>query len=37
MRTESDDRRSELIEHVSNVDDILGELFLGKFHLLNYI
>jgi len=30
MRTESEDRREELIEHVSNVDEILGEMFLGK-------
>ena len=30
MRTESEDRRLELIEHVSNVDEILGEMFLGK-------
>ncbi|KRX61711.1 Elongation factor G, mitochondrial [Trichinella sp. T9] len=28
MRAESQDRLFELIEHVSNVDDILGELFL---------
>ncbi|KRX81400.1 Elongation factor G, mitochondrial [Trichinella sp. T6] len=28
MRTESQDRLFELIEHVSNVDDILGDLFL---------
>jgi hypothetical protein len=30
MRTESEDRRLELIEHISNVDEILGEMFLGK-------
>ena len=30
MRTESEDRRQELIEHVSNVDEILGEMFLGE-------
>jgi len=30
MRTESEDKRQELIEHVSNVDEILGEMFLGK-------
>jgi elongation factor G len=30
MRSESEDRRQELIEHVSNVDDLLGEMFLGK-------
>jgi hypothetical protein len=30
MRSESEDRRQELIEHVSNVDEILGEIFLGK-------
>ncbi|KAB0790774.1 hypothetical protein PPYR_08543 [Photinus pyralis] len=28
MRAESDDRRSELIEHLSNVDDKLAELFM---------
>ncbi|GAB0093456.1 Elongation factor G, mitochondrial [Sergentomyia squamirostris] len=28
MRTESSDRRQELIEHLSNVDETLGELFL---------
>jgi hypothetical protein len=31
MRAESQDRRQELIEHVSNVDEILGEMFLGKY------
>lgn len=31
MRTECDDRRQELIENVSNVDEALGELFLGKY------
>lgn len=31
MRVESEERRQELIEHVSNVDDTLGELFLGIF------
>jgi elongation factor G len=31
MRSESEDRRQELIEHVSNVDEILGEMFLGKY------
>ena len=41
MRVESEEKRQELIEHVSNVDDILGELFLGNwidvfiFKLLN--
>jgi elongation factor G len=30
MRTESEDRRQELIEHVSNVDEILGEMFLEE-------
>jgi hypothetical protein len=30
MRTESEDRRQELIEYVSNVDEKLGEMFLGK-------
>jgi len=30
MRAESEDRRQELIESVSNVDEILGEIFLGK-------
>jgi len=30
MRVESEEKRQELIEHVSNVDDILGELFLGN-------
>ncbi|KAI4504310.1 hypothetical protein M0802_000781 [Mischocyttarus mexicanus] len=30
MRVEVDDRRSELIEHLSNVDDNLGELFLNE-------
>ena len=33
MRTESEDKRQELIEHVSNVDDVLGELFLGIYVL----
>lgn len=31
MRSESEERRQELIEHVSNVDEILGEMFLGKY------
>lgn len=31
MRSESHDRRQELIEHVSNVDEVLGEIFLGKY------
>jgi elongation factor G len=31
MRSESEDRRQELIEHVSNVDEILGDMFLGKY------
>lgn len=30
MRAEAIDRRQELIEHVSNVDDVLGELFLEE-------
>lgn len=30
MRTESTERRHELIEHLSNVDDILGEMFLEE-------
>uniref|UniRef100_A0A336KYM9 Elongation factor G, mitochondrial n=1 Tax=Culicoides sonorensis TaxID=179676 RepID=A0A336KYM9_CULSO len=30
MRTEADERRQELIEHVSNVDETLGELFLEE-------
>ena len=30
MRAETEDRRQELIENVSNVDEILGEIFLGK-------
>ncbi|XP_061393947.1 elongation factor G, mitochondrial [Musca vetustissima] len=30
MRTESDERRQELIEHLSNVDDTLGEMFLEE-------
>jgi len=30
MRVESEEKRQELIEHVSNVDDILGELFLEE-------
>lgn len=30
MRTESQERRQELIEHVSNADDILGEMFLEE-------
>lgn len=30
LRTMSEDFRQELIEHVSNVDDALGEMFLGK-------
>jgi elongation factor G len=29
MRAQVEDSRQELIEHVSNVDDTLGELFLG--------
>ena len=36
MRTESEDKRQELIEHVSNVDDILGEIFLGNY-LANFL
>lgn len=28
MRTEANEKRQELIEHVSNADDILGEIFL---------
>ncbi|XP_063245076.1 elongation factor G, mitochondrial [Bacillus rossius redtenbacheri] len=30
MRSECEDRRQELIEHVSNVDDVLGEMFLEE-------
>ena len=30
MRTEAKERRQELIEHVSNVDDTLGEIFLEE-------
>lgn len=30
MRAEAGDRRQELIEHVSNVDDVLGEMFLEE-------
>lgn len=30
MRTEASERRQELIEHVSNADDILGEIFLEE-------
>lgn len=30
MRTEAADRRQELIEHVSNADDTLGEMFLEE-------
>ncbi|XP_021927783.1 elongation factor G, mitochondrial isoform X2 [Zootermopsis nevadensis] len=30
MRSESEDKRQELIEHVSNVDEILGEMFLEE-------
>ncbi|KAL1123911.1 hypothetical protein AAG570_001681, partial [Ranatra chinensis] len=30
MRTETEERRMELIEHVSNVDEILGEMFLEE-------
>ncbi|TMW54813.1 hypothetical protein DOY81_000046 [Sarcophaga bullata] len=30
MRTESAERRQELIEHLSNVDDTLGEMFLEE-------
>lgn len=30
MIAETEDRRQELIENVSNVDEILGEIFLGK-------
>lgn len=33
MRAESDERRMELIEHLSNVDDTIGEMFLGKLRL----
>lgn len=28
-RSEVNDRRSELIEHIANVDDKIGEVFLG--------
>lgn len=28
MRSETNDRRQELVENVSNVDDLLGEMFL---------
>jgi elongation factor G len=30
MRSEAKEKREELIEHVSNVDDILGQMYLGK-------
>lgn len=30
MRTEAGDRRQELIEHLTNVDDTLGDLFLNE-------
>lgn len=30
MRAETEDKRQELIEHVSNVDDTLGEMFLNE-------
>lgn len=30
MRIESNERRHELIEHLSNVDDVLGEMFLEE-------
>ncbi|XP_067007216.1 elongation factor G, mitochondrial [Anabrus simplex] len=30
MRSECEDRRQELVEHVSNADDILGEIFLEE-------
>lgn len=30
MRSECEDRRQELVEHVSNVDDVLGEMFLEE-------
>lgn len=30
MRAEAEDRRQELIEHVSNSDEILGEMFLEE-------
>ena len=33
MRSESHDRRQELIEHVSNADEVLGEIFLGKYFI----
>lgn len=33
MRTESHDKRQELIEYLSNVDEILGELFLNESKL----
>lgn len=36
MRSESEDRRQELIEHVSNVDEILGDMFLGKYRAFFY-
>ena len=29
MRVESQERRQELIENLTNIDDVLGELFLG--------
>ena len=31
MRVESEERRLELIEHLSNVDDTIGEMFLGVY------
>lgn len=30
MRTECDERRQELIEHLSNVDELIGEMFLEE-------
>ena len=37
MRSESHDRRQELIEHVSNVDEVLGEIFLGNFLIKSFV
>lgn len=33
MRSQTEEKRQELIEHLSNVDDTLGEIFLGMLHL----